>query len=380
MNYFKTIVTILSLLGIPTIYASKKVNTLLPQNYNSQILLNSTLGNSELNDDLELTNNINDFLCENCKNNGSPTALHAVRMAHQISECSPWSFVVSISFLDSLMRQEEKLKQEGYYTFVHGQRWNCQLYESWYRKLWETASERQLSNFIFAHINKPITSLTEEESLRKEIITEGNREGSCNDPEDQRRQHMLFMNAGLYYNSNYTWSNSAHYVLTNGNVNEHINFTLKNIFDHFELGHLYTKYQTELEQISQEHAALSRHGNLLLVAIPEHQIKDCVTCVKPYGYKKTTFIDGIGETDDIKIIMDTLRTEPQKIKDFDSIEFILAMTADRYGARNPDSGIKFFEFNTVAQDKWTAYKTKENALFERIKSDILVEKQNTFKK
>ena len=81
------------------------------------------------------------------------------------------------------------------------------------------------------------------------------------------------------------------------------------------------------------------------------------------------------KTDDIKVIMDTLRTDPRKVKYFDSTQFILAMTADKHGGLNPDSGIKFFEFNTVDKYRWAAYKAKENALFEKIKRDIKQEQQ-----
>ncbi|MCL5875440.1 MAG: hypothetical protein M1114_03140 [Candidatus Dependentiae bacterium] len=277
----------------------------------------------------------------------------------------------------AIIKQEEKLKSK-YYTFVHGQRWEYQLHESWYTKLWSAINNKPVSDFIFTHVKKPIPSdaLPEEDALRTKIITQGiNQDSRWNVP-DKERERTLFMNAGLFYNATWDGSNSAKYISENNNINSHIKFTLKDIFDYLDLGHLHTKYQTELDQLSQEHASISKHGNALLIAVPKEKVKDCVRIVEPGGYKRTAVIEGTGETEDMNLIMDALQNDPKKVDTFDRTQFVLAMTADKHGGLNPESGIKFFEFNTVDKDKWAAYKTKETALFKKIKRDIKEEKQD----
>ncbi len=277
----------------------------------------------------------------------------------------------------AVIKQEEKLKSK-YYTFIHGQRWEYQLQESWYTRLWSVINNTPLSDFIFAHVKKPIPSdaLHEEDALRIKIITQGiNTDSAWNVP-DTERERTLFMNAGLFYNATWAGSNSAKYISENNNINSHIKFTLKDIFDYLDCGHLHTKYQPELDQLSQEHAALSKHGNALLIAVPKDKVKDCVRIVKPGGYKRTAAIEGIGETEDINLIMETLQNDPKKVAIFDQTQFILAMTTDKHGGLNPESGIKFFDFNTVDKVKWAEYQTKEAILFKKIKRDIKQEKKD----
>ena len=85
-------------------------------------------------------------------------------------------------------------------------------------------------------------------------------------------------------------------------------------------------------------------------------------------------IEGIGETDDIKTIITTLRNSPEKIKDSDQMEFVLIMTQDKHGGLNPESGIKVHMFDAADPEKLAAFKEKEHRLLEQIKQEIEQEK------
>jgi hypothetical protein len=67
--------------------------------------------------------------------------------------------------------------------------------------------------------------------------------------------------------------------------------------------------------------------------------------------------------------MDTLCATPEKIKNSDKLEFCMAMTWDL--ALNLESGIKIYSLNAADQEKLAAFNAKSDALFARIKQDIV---------
>ena len=177
----------------------------------------------------------------------------------------------------------------------------------------------------------------------------------------------------MFGNSNFNGCNSVYYFLDNHNAGTGFNGTIsiKSVFDDLGYTHIYEKYKDQLTDLEQEHNNLSKYGQMLLFAIPKDTIKDCVYLSKSGGSKERVFIDGVGNTDNINIIMETLNNNPEKIANTDNLEFVLVKTWDF--ALDPEkSGIKVFPFNATDADseKVKAFRAKEDELFQKIKQDI----------
>ncbi len=276
--------------------------------------------------------------------------------------------------LDSVFKKEQAL-QSDYYTFVHGQQWKFALLEPWFTQLWSLKNNQSCKDFLFPHLEKPQDNkdqLIQEKKLRKETLDKGGN-----------RNRLQFLNWGLFSNCSDLGSNSISYVLNNSNGSLPLaiqemqgrGFSIKSIFDNLGYTHIYEKYKDQLSNLEQEHNNLSEHGQMLLFAVPKDKIKDCVYLTRAGGPKVKISIDGIGDTDDINIIMETLRNNPEKIADTDRIQFALVKTWDF--ALNPEkSGIKVFPFNAADADseKVKEFRAKEEELFRQIKQDIMQSK------
>lgn len=289
--------------------------------------------------------------------------------------------------------KEIELNKQGYFTFVHGQRWKYQLAEEWFTKLWQLSQGQNIQDFVFAHIKSLPSDIESERETRERILktlkvlhqsksitlSEITKIASNTQLlEDTKR--LLFMNAGLFYNERNPGSNTAAYVQYNINVHTLI-FSLEHIFKLHRIEHLYNAYKKELDTLEMEHQQLSKYGNLLLIAVPKEKINDAAFIAYPSGVlKKQVTINGIGQTSDLNLILPTLQSDPTKIREFDRNEFCLLMTDDKQGGLNPKSGIKFFQFNTVEQKQWEEFKAKEQALFNKIAQDIRLEKLEEHRK
>lgn len=275
--------------------------------------------------------------------------------------------------ITEIILKEQELDKKGYYTFVHGQRWSYQLPEEWFTKLWALINNKQVDDFIFAHVKPLPTDQESEKETRERILLEGRKSALFTIDPDRAR--MLFMNAGFFYNESQLFSNTAHYVTHNANANRHIFIALQTVFKYLDMDHVFHKYKKELNALEERHNKLSSFGNTLLIAVPKEKINDVAFVAAPGGYKKTVSIEGMGQTSDMHLIMDTLQTNPLKVANFDQNEFCLLMTADKHGGLNPESGIKFFQVNTVNPERWQEFKEKEQALFTKIAQDIKKEQR-----
>ena len=127
---------------------------------------------------------------------------------------------------------------------------------------------------------------------------------------------------------------------------------------------LYEKYKTEFDDLEKEHEALSKgYGNMLFLAVPKDKISDFVVQVAPGGYLTTSIVNG-KETNDIRVILDALSTDPSTVKNSDVKEFVLAMT-DTAGL-DPKSGIKMHSVNAADPEKLAAWQQKFDALMMKL--------------
>ncbi len=290
-----------------------------------------------------------------------------------------------------IINKEHNLHHQGYYTFIHGQRWEYQLAEQWYRFLWELRKQKPIQDYIFPHLKQEETNLDKEQKTRKRLIKYGRCHICLKNKSEELRQKILFMNYALFGNVTNDGSSSAYYFVANNNVGN-IHISLEDVFRFNQYSSYYEKYKNKLNALEQEHKELSELGNMLLIAIPEDKLKDCVYLCGSGGYKRSIPIKNNGilaklgirfhKTNDIKTIMDTLRTNPEKFENpdlpyqnSDRLEFGMPMTWDL--TLNPDSGIKIFNCNAADPEKLAEFNKKYDALFEEIKKDIERDRNNT---
>ncbi len=272
-----------------------------------------------------------------------------------------------LSMLDRAFKKEVELEKSGYVAFKHGQWKGYGLSEKWFTTLWAITKEKPVTDFIFLHI-KPLAkddNLTDETEMREQLL----RSGISSDDD---RSHLLFMNYALFGNTDKLGSSSIWYATKYKSCP--INISLKNVFNYFGHEDIYKKHEKQLEGLEQEYQGLSKYGSMVVVGVPEDRLADCVYLTNCYGGKQKIDIEGIGETDDIKTIITTLRHAPEKIFNSDELEFVLIMTQDKHGGLNPESGIKVQRFDAADPEKLAAFRKKERLLLEQIKQEIKQEK------
>ncbi len=308
----------------------------------------------------------------------TPTEQHMVAniMAFSDSE-NGLALLNNPTFQDLYMQiieKERELKNQGYYTFVHGQRWEYQLAQQWFGRLWTLNKEQPIQDYVFPHLKQGAiqADLDNEQKIREQLL----KHGECLIcPETSARQKVLFMNCPLFGNTTRPGCSSAHYFANN--KSEHsIHASLKDVFHLYGYSSsYYKKYKNELEELEQEHKNLSKTGNMLLIAIPKDKLKDCVYLCGASGGKQSINVPNIGETYDIETIMNTLHTNPEKLEDSDGLQFCMPMTADL--TLNPYGGIKISSFNAADKEKFAAFNKKSDALFDEIKQDIEQDRHST---
>ncbi|MEX0940076.1 MAG: hypothetical protein WDZ41_01850 [Candidatus Babeliales bacterium] len=284
------------------------------------------------------------------------------------------------NMLNNLLKKAYKLEQEGYVTFFHGQRFAYRLTEEWFTKLWEIKNNQKTSNFMFLHA-KPLCNdqdcLALQKQFRQKIIKRHGQTFSEN-----VRKHVLFMNYAYFANSSNPGSSTADYVLNDNNAGR-ISLSLAEIFSFHNYEDIYRKFSQEIEQLEIDYINLNHNnsGTAVLIAVPKEILSKSVYLSQSGAIKSHVMIND-KETNDIELIMKTLRSDPEQIlqRSFwsddwvfynsDQLEFCLVMTQDKKGGLNPESGIQIIPFNAVGEDEWKAFKKKEEALFEKIKMAI----------
>lgn len=262
--------------------------------------------------------------------------------------------------IDQIMTKEQELDKLGYYSFVHGQRWQFRLIEQWYTKLWELRYHRSVGDYIFIHCKKPNydkAHLAQELDLRKQILSKGGYRWQ----EDK----LLFVNYGFFCNDGYQGSSTAHYILENYSMGN-FTITLKDVF--YLLGYetIYNSYAQEVEALEEEHKTISSKGHLLLIGVPKPLLSNYVYLSGAFGVISTATINGQA-TSDMKTIIDTIRKNPDAMANSNIIQFCLVLTDDLL---TPDSGLKVYSYQLADPAKFTQFEQKSAELFARIKSTI----------
>ena len=164
-------------------------------------------------------------------------------------------------------------------------------------------------------------------------------------------------------------SSSSYRITVGAGIRSFVTDSYTNPFEIFKHESIYNKFKNEIESLATEYNKKSICGNALFIAIPKSQIDECVFPVSVGGFKRSVYIHGIGKTSEMKIIMETLRNSPEKVRSTDRLEFCLIMTQKK-GGLDPDIGIKVFPILSGDPAKIAELKKKEDVLFAKIKAAI----------
>lgn len=260
---------------------------------------------------------------------------------------------------------KEKELHEDYYTFVHGHNAGYYFPLKIYTFLWQIRKQKELKNFIFpaaVPIIENENEKAEEERFRIHALEYGmGSDSKC-----------LSMNYALFANVTNIGSSTS-YRIAKGAGRRSIFITPADPFKILKYEAIYEKFKSEIEALAEEYNKKSASGNVLLIAIPKSQIREYVYPAYAAGYITSVYIRGIGKTLDMKAIMETLRNNPEKIRNTDQIEFCLILT-QKNGGLDPDTGIKIFPILSGDPTKINELQKKEEILFAKIKKSIAEEK------
>jgi hypothetical protein len=277
-----------------------------------------------------------------------------------------------------LIDLEYQEQQKGRYTFVHGHAWHHHFYQEIYTDLWSIANG-PVNNYRFIRYTYPdqktltdTNFIKEEKKVHRHLMGNGvssyyTREGY--------QDRMLFMNYALF--TNYRGSNTSYYIKTNNSEN-HTKIKPSTFISQLHLEHYFTtdelqEIEKKLTELEQEHKALSSYGGALLLSFTAEALKKSVYLAAPGGYKTSIEITGVGQTSDVKTIIEALRTAPETIlPDSDSTQFVCVLSYA--GALLPHNGVDIYEFNPADQDKLAAWRVKKNELMTWIKERVMAKK------
>lgn len=280
-----------------------------------------------------------------------------------------------LEILSQIIAKERELGAQGFYTFLHGQRRVYYLPERLYTMLWQARKNQAYKDFLFAHV-KPLLQdekeKTDEEAVRQYLLLHGRK------PKDNyTRQKLLFLNYAHFAQIIDMGSNTAHYVAANTNWGSvPINIFPKDAFKLLGFEHIYEKYASQIDELQKEHENSGQFGNTLLVAIPKNKVhRYAFLCESGRGLsgrggvRKAIYIKGIGMTDDIKVIMETLLNNPEKIQDTDDLEFCMIMT-QKEGGLDPQTGIQVHPLISGDATRIAQLQQKEQKLLALIENDV----------
>ncbi len=274
-----------------------------------------------------------------------------------------------------IINLEYKEQQKGRYTFVHAHQWAYHFYQEFYTDLWSIINEKP-SNYRFTRFKYPIKPSTEaffayiknEQEAHQKIMTDNAFDQ--NYIIDGYQNYLLFMNYALF--SNCRGANTGYYIKSNRSAFP-IQIDCNQFLSELHLDDLLTQEELELvrkqfNELQQEHATISEYGGGLLLSFTPELMAECVYSCHGNGKKRTVKIKGVGETSDLQIILDTLRTTPEKIVDSDNIEFVCVLSHD--AALIPYNGLDIYEFNAADQNKLAAWRAKKDTLMDWIKERV----------
>jgi hypothetical protein len=182
-------------------------------------------------------------------------------------------------------------------------------------------------------------------------------------------QYTLCMNAFLLGNAEKSGSYSLGYWLNNSDQSDKksLNLTLRAIFDAYEFGEYYNRYQQEFDALEEEFLQNKKRGSLLVLSMTPEQVTKWVY-PSSVGRKKDNLIVDGKETDDIVAFMRAFKVDPKRVRNEDLRfkEWVLILSDQ---SMDPINGVKIYPFTAddVFVRKWCK---KLDGVFEKIKQDM----------
>ncbi len=241
---------------------------------------------------------------------------------------------VFTNMIQELMRNEKELIDNGFEVVYHGRNFEYHFLSYIYKKLYSYKSGEDLKDFIFTHLDDPVLGkvseffLKSEQEARERLLAQGNLLPTSGENTLEsflgKGSPILFLSKYAFGNLTVPGCNSMYLMLQNKNWGE-ITITTQEVFSMFGYKDIYDKYEKELSRLKSEHKSLSKHGELLQIAIPKNDVDKYIyhTKIGVHGPREKFAIPGIGETDDTKVIVDDVDKNP-----VDPIEFALVNTRD----------------------------------------------------
>ncbi len=276
-----------------------------------------------------------------------------------------------------LIASEKQQQQAGRYTFVHGYPWQYHFLHDLYSELWSVVHAQKLNDYMFLRFIADMHdgSGKKGNEAREEILKNG--VGRYYASVSGKQKHMLFMNYALLCNQN--GSNTLQYIFNN-NCENPVELHVKTMFRHLGLARLgldLAKYKEDIAELERLHKEANKFGAGLMLSFTPEMLKKSVYVCKGGGGKKKVYIKGIGKTDDVQLILDTLRKAPEKIKSIDHMEFVHILTKDC--ALNPEviksGAIKIIPFNPADPEKLAQYKKALALFIAKVKRDLQQERE-----
>ena len=271
---------------------------------------------------------------------------------NQLTE-SPIPLPVKLTLIQ-LIRKERTEQSKGRYTLLHAQKTGWTLRADIFKRLIELVSGRSIGDY---HCLR----------FRAADCTHHSFDVPCKDFDSPDQDHLIFMKHALFGNSDY-WrgESSLAYFLNNANVCSDCK-PLKELFSEFGLDNHYDKYKERFDQLDT--MLQSDFGSLLLFSFTPEQLNKSVYISHPCGYKRTAIISGC-ETNCVSELLDTLRTDANRVLDDNHLVYCGILNDREDGLLNPwNLGMRTYTFCPA---QTAAYRQLMDDTFNDIARDIII--------
>jgi hypothetical protein len=264
-------------------------------------------------------------------------------------------------------RLEEK---KGNFTFIHAQVRSFLPLSDIFKRVVELC-ENKGNSYESGHYPLRFVKPGGKFALDENKITQFLTKGLYGDKEDG--VFTLCMNGYLFGSAGLSGRDSLDYWLRNHDQssNKGLQLNARKMLEVYGLEAYYDRYQKEFELLWDEIAKDGARGNLLLLSLTPEQVKKWVYPSSDNRRKSYFTIDG-KQTDDVALVLKTLKTDPKKLSvdDLKYLHYCLVLSDQ---ALDPVNGVKIYPF-TSDENYVRAWREKLDALFIKIKSDIAKDK------
>jgi hypothetical protein len=255
-----------------------------------------------------------------------------------------------------IVSTEQEMQEKGYYTFFHTLNSYYNPFIEFNKFLDANLEPNDTLDYLFS-----LCTLTAQNFSEKPLDREVNKH--------LNHEKIILVNRTLFDNSP-TQNHCPCYNIALNRQNENIDLNWEKIFKMNNISDLYPKYQEELNQLQQEFIELNRYGTCYMICVSANNLNDHVFLADEFGNRRKIFIEGVGETDNISIILEYLEKNPGKAPGTFLLIFGISYKSKSSDSKNKSKHITFQTIIAADQEKLDAYYVKQHELFSRIKEEI----------